>query len=82
VKRFAGHVALGELEDAVDALLPEKRPPHETIGPGGSFTETLVFERPSENAIYLKLELPAAAFGGTGPLNFEIPQRLIRGNTP
>ncbi len=37
----------------------------------------LVFEVPRANVEFLRLELPAAAFGGTGTLRFQIPKAMI-----
>ncbi|MBW3541673.1 MAG: hypothetical protein KY476_15500 [Planctomycetes bacterium] len=45
----------------------------ESIYPGRSVTDVLIFERPVEKARMLRLELPASAFGGTGTLRFKIP---------
>ncbi len=39
--------------------------------------DVLVFEKPAEGAAYLRLELPAAAFGEKGSLRFEIPISMV-----
>ncbi len=50
----------------------------ESIYPGKSITDVLVFEIPIDTAEYLKLELPAQSFGGTGLLRFRIPASMIQ----
>ena len=40
-------------------------------------TDVLVFEKPIKDVDYLRLELPAAAFGQKGPLKFQIPNSMI-----
>ena len=52
----------GQVEDNVSLL------------PGETITDTLVFEPPIKAAKYLRLELPAENFGGTGILRFQIPK--------
>jgi hypothetical protein len=37
----------------------------------------VVFEGPVARAEYLRPELPASAFGGTGKLRFQIPKSMI-----
>ena len=49
----------------------------ESIYPGKSVTDVLVFEEPIEKANFLKLELPATAFGGTGRLRIKIPMKMV-----
>jgi len=51
----------------------------ESLYPHEPVTEVLVFERPveSEQLRYLRLELPAMAFGEIGRLRFEIPAEMI-----
>lgn len=39
--------------------------------------DMLLFELPRGNVEFLRLELPAAAFGGTGTIRFHIPKSLI-----
>ncbi len=39
----------------------------------------LIFETPNRSADYLRLELPASAFGGMGILRFQIPKSMIEG---
>ncbi len=38
----------------------------------------LVFEVPVDTVSYLRLELPANNFGGTGMLRFQIPKSMIQ----
>ena len=45
----------------------------ESLYPGKSVSDLLVFEAPIEKAEYLLLELPANKFGGEGMLRFRIP---------
>ena len=49
----------------------------ESIYPGKSITDVLVFEVPIQKAKFLKLELPASAFEGTGSLRIKIPMDMI-----
>jgi hypothetical protein len=51
---------------------------NESIYPGKSLGDVLVFEPPIDAAGYLTLELPAAAFGGEGMLRFRIPGDMLR----
>jgi hypothetical protein len=44
---------------------------------GEPVEDLLVFDPPAESVDYLRLELPAAAFGGQGTLNFQIPNDMI-----
>ena len=44
----------------------------ESIYPGGSVDDLLVFEAPIDAAKYLNLELPASNFGGSGKVYFRI----------
>jgi hypothetical protein len=50
----------------------------ESIYPGKSINDLLVFEVPVEKAEYLRLELPAKNFGGTGRIRIQIPKEMIR----
>lgn len=52
----------------------------ESLYPGKSVTDVLVFEPPIATADYLKLELSAEAFGGTGKLRLKIPRNMISGS--
>lgn len=49
----------------------------ESIYPGKQAKDLLVFEAPVENVDYLRLELPATNFGGTGKLRLQIPKTMI-----
>lgn len=49
----------------------------ESIYPNKSISDLLVFEVPVEKASFLKLELPAAVFGGTGKLRIKIPMKMV-----
>ena len=49
----------------------------ESIYPKKSLDDKLVFQEPVESAKLLRLELPAAAFGGRGTLRFQIPREMI-----
>jgi len=49
----------------------------EALYPGASVSDVLAFEPPIENVKYLRLELPAANFGGDGMIRFEIPSDQI-----
>lgn len=49
----------------------------ESIYPNKSVTDVLVFETPLETIEYLRLELPAKNFGGTGMLRLQIPKDMI-----
>lgn len=50
----------------------------ESVHPGRSAEDLLVFEAPPANVEYLRLELPASACGGTGVFRLTIPRSLIR----
>lgn len=53
-------------------------PPTRTVlTPTKSAEETLVFDAPTTPFDHLRLELPAAAFGGAGVLRFQIPRSMI-----
>jgi hypothetical protein len=54
----------------------------ESIYPGKSITDVLIFEPPIETAQYLNLELPAQNFGGTGMLRIRIPMSMVGGKEP
>lgn len=54
---------------------PQKK---ESIYPGKSIEETLIFQRPVKKAKVLKLQLPATAFGEDGMLRFQIPVDMIK----
>ena len=49
----------------------------ESIYPNKLVTDVLVFEAPLETIEYLRLELPAKNFGGTGMLRLQIPKDMI-----
>lgn len=50
----------------------------ESLYPGKSVRDVLVFEPPIRNVEYLRLELPAKNFGGDGMIRFEIPAEMIK----
>jgi hypothetical protein len=60
-----------------DAQLAPERDGAASIWPGKSVEDVVVFEEPVVRAEYLRLELPASAFGGTGKLRFQIPTEMI-----
>lgn len=49
----------------------------ESIYPNKTITDVLVFEMPIDTIEFLRLELPAESFGGTGMLRLEIPKSMI-----
>jgi len=49
----------------------------ESIYPGKEVTDVLIFEQPVDKASELKLELPAANFGGEGFIRIKIPASVI-----
>lgn len=49
----------------------------ESIYPGQAVEDTLVFETPIDATEYLRLELPAKNFGGTGNIRLQIPKNMI-----
>lgn len=59
---------------------PVGRTRHESIRPGESVTDVLVFERPIDAAEALRLELPAENFGGEGMLRIELPVSAVESN--
>jgi len=50
----------------------------EALHPGKSVGDLVVFEVPIDKVEYLRLELPAGNFGGTGKLRLQIPKTMIR----
>lgn len=50
----------------------------ESIYPNKSVSDVLVFEVPLDTIEYLRLELPAENFGGTGMLRLQIPKGMIQ----
>lgn len=48
-----------------------------SLDPGEVIRDVLLFEAPAERARYLRLELPASAFGEEGSLRFEIPLSMV-----
>ena len=49
----------------------------ESIYPEKLLSDILVFEAPIDGTEYLRLELPAQNFGGSGSIRFEIPRDMI-----
>jgi hypothetical protein len=56
---------------------PVGRVTRDSIYPAKSITDVLVFESPIEKSEYLRMELPAKNFDGTGMIRFQIPQTMI-----
>jgi hypothetical protein len=50
---------------------------HESIYPGKSVGDVLVFEPPFDRATYLNLEMPAKNYGGEGMIRFRLPVKGI-----
>ncbi len=48
-----------------------------SIYPGKSIVDVVIFEPPIDKAKFLRLELPATAFGGSGMLSFQIPITMV-----
>ena len=48
-----------------------------SIYPQQGFTDLVVFEKPVNGIKWVHLELPAANFGGSGMIRFEIPASRI-----
>lgn len=65
-------VSFGQISHPVGAV--ERS---ESIYPGKSISDVLVFEVPVDTIEYLRLELPAKNFGGTGMLRLQIPKSMI-----
>jgi len=74
---WLGPPPLSTMEEALDALLPPKPPPHETLAPGGVVQQRLIFEPPAENATELHLTLPASAVGEQGVFELMIPRTMV-----
>lgn len=51
----------------------------DSLYPGASVSDVLVFESPISNIEFLELELPASNFGGTGMIRFRIKPEFIGG---
>ena len=52
-------------------------PDEVSIYPQNEHRDLVVFELPVENIQWLRLELPASNFGGSGMLRFEIPMSNV-----
>ena len=50
----------------------------QSIKPGESLEDVLVYHAPRDNPNDLRLELPATAFGGIGTIKFRIPSSMIK----
>jgi len=59
-----------EVDGAVDGA--------ESIYPGKLLSDILVFEAPIDGSEWLRLELPAQNFGGSGNIRFEIPSDMFK----
>ena len=66
IKSFPGMEAEGQVSGGKGSIYPDQ--PTEDV---------LIFERPLKTAKFLRLELPAAAFGEKGSLRFEIPLSMV-----
>ena len=51
----------------------------ESVMPNTTITDTITFEPPVGKMEYLRLELPAENFGGSGKLYFQIPRKMVQG---
>jgi HEAT repeat protein len=58
-------------------LLLRKAETLQSLHPGHRTQDFLVFESPLENIEFLRLELPASVFGGTGQLRLEISKTMM-----
>ena len=58
----------GQVEGQVDS---------QTIQPGKTLTDLLIFEVPADSIKYLRLELSATNLDGTGKLRFQIPKVML-----
>jgi len=74
---WIGPPPLSTMEEALDALLPPKPPPHETLAPGGVVRQRLIFEPPADDAKELRLTLPASAVGEEGVFELVMPRSMI-----
>lgn len=57
---------------------PKGQVESESVYPGKTITDLLVFEQPIDKADCVKLELPAENFGGTGMLRIRIPISMVK----
>ena len=59
--------------------IPHKpaKPGAVSVPPGGTASDRITFSTPSRQAAFLRLELSAEAFAGTGKLRLELPRMLI-----
>jgi hypothetical protein len=64
---------------STDYLLGGGGPETESIRPGESIEDTILFEEPVAKADQLRLQLPARYFGGEGVIRFEIPAEMVEG---
>ena len=58
---------------AVDGQISDEQ----SIYPGASLEDVLVFEKPVYSAKFIHLELPAGNFGGEGEIRFNIPEEML-----
>jgi len=79
VEGWAGVVPLGTMEEALDALLPPKPPAYETLPPGGSVQQRLVFQPPEVEAKFLHLTLPGSAVAVEGTFELVLPGAMVEG---
>ena len=56
---------------------PEGRTESQTVQPGKTVTDVLVFQPPMERAEYLNLLMPAGNFGGHGLVRLRVPVTMI-----
>jgi hypothetical protein len=93
VVRFAGWGLTGTQAEAITVVDDQGRPyAARTFEPGWAVlgragpvvlaggkwvNEVLVFAPPWPDVVFLRLTLPASAFGGTGWLRLEVPRKMI-----
>jgi hypothetical protein len=62
----------------IEGTQPEGQRTRGTVDATDMIEDVLMFEAPDEQADYLLLELPSAAYGGIGSLRLKIPADMIR----
>src|SRR5438132_3852782 len=65
------------LSPELGAQIPGQISTPTSVYPGKRVEDLLVFEPPVDKVQFLRLELPATAFGGTGSLRLQIPKEMI-----
>ena len=77
VEQMPGIGAKSLVQEAIDRHSQLAGRVYQPLPAAGTVEEVLVFDAPGDDVKYLRLSLPAAAFGSEGTLNFIIPGSMI-----